>query len=63
LKDVSKTGARIVTKPETLLPDRLTLALTADRKVQRLCRVAWREGNEAGLNFISADSKTSYSNA
>ena len=58
MKNVSKTGANIVTKPATVLPDRLTLALTADRKVQRLCRVAWREGNEAGLYFISADDKT-----
>jgi hypothetical protein len=58
MKDVSTTGARIVTQPNTVLPDRFTLALTANLKVQRLCHVAWSEGNEAGLTFVSADDKS-----
>lgn len=52
--DASKSGVRIVTKDELTLPDRFTLALTADRKVLRHCRVAWIDGNQVGLSFIKS---------
>jgi PilZ domain-containing protein len=57
LKDATAAGARIVIPPNTVLPDRFTLALTANLNVQRLCHVAWSDDNEAGLTFVSADDK------
>jgi hypothetical protein len=49
--DMSSMGARI-SGPDNL-PDRFVLLLTPDGSVARKCRVAWRSGNELGVEFIA----------
>jgi hypothetical protein len=51
ISDVSDTGARIEVESIYDLPDEFTLLLTRDAKMRRVCRVVWRYGVEAGLQF------------
>lgn len=58
LRDVSKSGARVVTETSELqLPEQFTLALTADLKVCRHCELAWRTGNQFGVRFTHPAAK------
>jgi hypothetical protein len=54
IKNISKSGANLVVQSDDPIPDEFILAFTADLKVRRLSRVAWREGKELGLVFASA---------
>jgi hypothetical protein len=54
IKNISKSGANVVVESDDPIPDEFILAFTADLKVRRLSRVAWREGKELGLVFASA---------
>jgi len=54
--DISHGGARLrplMCAPD-IVPDRFTLLLSADGKVRRFCRVAWRTDGELGVEFAAA---------
>ena len=52
IKDVSESGARVVTSSPDQLPDAFILCLTADGLPRRHCRVVWRSETEAGVSFV-----------
>ncbi|WP_439575087.1 PilZ domain-containing protein [Phreatobacter sp.] len=49
--DISTTGVRLATDPETIVPEEFVLALTSTRTVQRACRLVWRNEDELGAEF------------
>ena len=49
--DISATGARIVLAKECELPERFILLLTRSGEARRHCRLAWRDGLAAGVEF------------
>ena len=51
LADISETGARVMLKEPTELPERFTLLIGSLGAAPRHCRVVWREGAELGLEF------------
>ena len=53
LWDVSEDGARLsVANPEAL-PEKLTIALKRDDAIGTLCRIAWRDREQVGVEFVS----------
>ena len=54
MSDVSKSGAKIMLTGDVEIPDQFMLLLSADGKTRRKCRVAWREGTRAGVEFLGA---------
>jgi hypothetical protein len=52
--DVSVGGARlaIYCPPQTPLPQQFMLQLSEVTHTNRLCEVAWRQGNEVGVRFV-----------
>lgn len=52
VKNLSNGGARIACA-ETL-PDEFILRVTPGRGRPRACRVAWRRGDELGVQFVDA---------
>ena len=54
LADVSETGARVMLKEPTDLPERFTLLMGSLGAAPRNCRVVWHEGTELGLEFKKA---------
>jgi hypothetical protein len=50
VKNLSNGGARIACHEE--LPDQFILRLTPGRGRPRSCRVAWRRGEEVGVQFV-----------
>ena len=52
LRDVSEGGARLDVADGGSVPDRFTLALSADGAARRHCRVAWRAENQVGVEFL-----------
>jgi hypothetical protein len=50
-EDVSQSGARVVIDGMETAPDTFVLRLSADGKVRRRCRVAWRNKNALGVIF------------
>jgi hypothetical protein len=55
LTDISETGVRVSLQGEGAgeLPETVVLLLSPTG-VKRRCRVAWREGNEVGMEFVKA---------
>ena len=51
IADISETGARIVLECECELPERFILLLTPSGKARRHCRLVWRNGSAAGVEF------------
>jgi len=51
IADISETGARIVLATESNLPERFILLLTRDGEARRHCRLIWRNGLAAGVEF------------
>ena len=50
--DISASGARLVLRGETQVPDEFVLLLAKDGSVQRQCRVRWRTDAEIGVQFV-----------
>jgi hypothetical protein len=51
ISDISATGARIVLATECNLPERFILLLTPSGEARRHCRLVWRNGLAAGVEF------------
>ncbi len=51
LRDVSATGARIQVMTAAELPVEFVLALSAQGRPRRKCRVIWRNDKEVGVRF------------
>jgi hypothetical protein len=51
IADISATGARIVLQAECVLPERFILLLTRSGEARRHCRLVWRNGLAAGVQF------------
>jgi hypothetical protein len=51
IADISATGARIVLAKECELPERFILLLTRSGDARRHCRLVWRDGLAAGVEF------------
>jgi hypothetical protein len=51
IADISATGARIELKAECELPERFILLLTPSGDARRHCRLVWRNGLAAGVEF------------
>ena len=49
--ELGPNGARIEAKKTLVLPDRIELLLKLGCNVRRDCRVVWRDGYVAGLQF------------
>ncbi len=52
LFDASDAGARLVVKAPDEIPDQFTLTFGHDGGMRRHCRVAWRNDNTFGLQFV-----------
>jgi hypothetical protein len=51
ISDISETGARIMLESECELPERFILLLTPSGEARRHCRLVWRNGLSAGVEF------------
>jgi hypothetical protein len=51
IADISETGARIVLQCDCELPERFILLLTPSGEARRHCRLVWRDGLAAGVEF------------
>jgi hypothetical protein len=51
ISDISETGARIMLQSECELPERFILLLTRSGEARRHCRLVWRSGLSAGVEF------------
>ena len=51
IADISATGARIVLATVCELPERFILLLTRSGEARRHCRLVWRNGLAAGVEF------------
>ena len=49
--DISENGARLLFETDAALPKKFVLVLTATGEIRRLCRVVWRNGLSAGVEF------------
>ena len=57
IADISETGARIVLANECELPERFILLLTSRGEARRHCRLVWRNGLAAGVEFPTPSSE------
>jgi hypothetical protein len=57
IADISATGARIVLEAECELPERFLLLLTPSGEARRHCRLVWRDGLAAGVEFPTPPSQ------
>ena len=57
IADISATGARIVLATECELPERFILLLTRSGEALRHCRLVWRNGLAAGVEFPTPHSE------
>jgi hypothetical protein len=55
--DISEKGARLGGGEIETLPDSFVLLFTADAKVARKCRVAWRQDGEIGVRFVDGPAR------
>src|SRR5258708_39630643 len=51
IADISETGARIMLEKECALPERFILLLSRGGEARRHCRLVWRSGLSAGVEF------------
>lgn len=49
--DMALAGARLVV-PDAALPSEFTLLLDANARLKRRCKVVWRDGFTAGVEFV-----------
>lgn len=52
VRDMSETGARIVFKDHTLVPDEFRFLLTQDNTIRDV-KIMWRKGGLVGIKFMS----------
>jgi hypothetical protein len=57
ISDISEIGARIVLQTERELPERFILLLTRSGEARRHCRLVWRNGLAAGVEFPTQHSQ------
>ena len=57
IADISETVARLVLAKECELPERFVLLLTRRGEARRLCRLVWRNGLSAGVEFPTPPSE------
>jgi hypothetical protein len=57
IADISATGARLVLAKECELPERFILLLTRRGEARRHCRLVWRDGLAAGVEFPTPNSQ------
>ena len=57
IADISDTGARLVLAKECELPERFILLLTRSGEARRHCRLVWRNGLAAGVEFPTPHSQ------
>ena len=57
IADISATGARIVLQSACELPERFILLLTRGGEARRHCRLVWRDGLAAGVEFPTPHSQ------
>ena len=57
ISDISDTGARIMLQAECELPERFILLLTRSGEARRHCRLVWRDGLSAGVEFPTPPSE------
>ena len=57
ISDISDTGARIMLQAECELPERFILLLTRSGEARRHCRLVWRDGLAAGVEFPTPPSE------
>jgi hypothetical protein len=55
IHNISKDGAFLVLPSGEEIPDEFQLAMTANLAVVRLCRVAWSDGQQVGVQFKPAN--------
>lgn len=55
LADISETGARVLMQDPGEIPHHVTLLFGVGGATQRRCRVAWRDGEQLGLEFIKPE--------
>jgi hypothetical protein len=55
IADISEAGARLVLARECELPERFILLLTRRGEARRHCRLIWRNGLSAGVEFPTPD--------
>lgn len=51
--DLSRTGAKLRFEPGVSVPPQFHLTMSRDVRKSQLCRVVWREGGVAGVEFIN----------
>ncbi|MGH6670659.1 MAG: PilZ domain-containing protein [Xanthobacteraceae bacterium] len=51
IMDISQSGARIVLEEDHELPKRFLLLLGSPGAARRICRLVWRDGLTAGVEF------------
>jgi len=52
LCNASQHGAQLTVADPYTVPDEFTLALSSDGAATRRCRVAWRTGDQIGVEFL-----------
>jgi hypothetical protein len=58
ISDISPIGARLLLEEDGEVPDKFMLLLTANKGVQRACRLVWRDGKSMGVAFLDAAEQT-----
>lgn len=53
ISDISNRGARLTLIDADEFPEKISLVLSYDGEVRQRCRVVWRDGARAGLEFVS----------
>jgi PilZ domain len=56
LLDVSDSGARLKVDPATELPADFILVLSRDKRLNRRCRMIWRDEGMVGATFVTPKS-------
>ena len=59
LRDVGTSGARLSAETIQDVPDKVTLLLSTDGNVFRLCQTEWRFDNQTGVRFLEGGNAVS----
>lgn len=55
LTDVSVSGARVMVEKPHEISDQFSLLIAPEHGTMRLCKVAWREDKQIGLQFLKLE--------
>jgi hypothetical protein len=53
VRDLSKSGAKLIVDSAEQIPTIIRLAFSRDARTGRTCEVLWRRGKTLGVRFIS----------